>query len=101
VVAQRTSEIGMRMALGAQRTDVLWIVMKQGLVMAAAGVAVGLFGAWILRQVIAQLVFGISPADPTTFLGASLLLILFAAAATFVPARRATKVDPMVALRYE
>jgi putative ABC transport system permease protein len=101
LVAQRTSEIGVRMALGARREDVLWIVMKQGLTMAAVGAVVGLFGAWILRQFIAQLVFGISPADPATFLAAALLLIMFAAAATFIPARRAAKVDPMVALRYE
>jgi putative ABC transport system permease protein len=101
LVAQRTSEIGVRMALGAQREDVLWIVMKQGLTMATVGAVIGLFGAWVLRQFVAQLVFGISPADPATFLGASLLLILFAAMATYIPARRAAKVDPMVALRYE
>jgi len=75
--------------------------MKQGLGIAAVGAVVGLFGAWILRQVVAQLVFGISPADPATFLGAALLLISFASIATYVPARRAAKVDPMVALRYE
>jgi putative ABC transport system permease protein len=101
VVAQRTSEIGIRMALGAQRADVLWIVMKQGLGMAGVGATAGLFGAWILRQVIAQLVFGISAADPATFLSAAFFLIAFAAVATYVPARRAAKVDPIVALRYE
>jgi putative ABC transport system permease protein len=101
VVGQRTGEIGLRMAMGAQRQDVLWIVMKQGLVMAMAGAAAGLFGAWVLRQVVAQLVFGISPADPATFLAAALVLIVFAAIASFIPAKRAMKVDPMVALRYE
>ncbi len=101
VVAQRTSEIGLRMALGAQRGDVLWMVIRQGLGMAAAGAAGGLAGAWILRKVVAQVVFGISPADPATFLAAALLLMAFAASATWVPARRAAKVDPMVALRYE
>ncbi len=101
VVAQRTSEIGLRMALGAQRTDVLWMVIQQGLGMAMLGAAAGLFGAWILRRVISQLIFGISPADPATFLAAALLLIAFAAAASYLPARRAAKVDPMVALRYE
>jgi predicted permease len=101
VVAQRTSEIGLRMAIGAQRQDVLWFVMRQGLGMAAAGAFGGLVGAWSLRQVVAQLVFGISPADPATFLGAALLLMALAAMASYVPARRATKIDPMVALRYE
>jgi putative ABC transport system permease protein len=100
VVAQRTGEIGVRMALGAGRQDVVWIVMKQGLTMAAIGAIAGLFGAWILRRVVAQLVFGISPADPATSLVAAMLLIVFAAIAAYIPARRAAKVDPMVALRY-
>jgi putative ABC transport system permease protein len=101
VVAQRTSEIGVRMALGAQRRDVLWMVIKQGVGVAAVGAAAGLFEAWILRRVVAQLVFGISPADPATFIGAALVLIVFAASATYVPARRAARVDPIAALRYE
>jgi len=101
VVAQRTGEIGVRMALGAQRSDVLWMVIKQGLSVATAGAAVGLFGAWALRRVVTQIVFGISPADPATFLVAALVLIAFAAGATYIPARRAAKVDPIVALRYE
>jgi len=101
VVAQRTSEIGLRMALGAQHPDVLWMIVKQGLSMAAIGAVAGLFGAWILRQAVAQLVFEISPADPTTFLASASLLIAFAVLACYAPARRAAKVDPMVALRYE
>jgi putative ABC transport system permease protein len=101
LVAQRTSEIGLRMALGAQRGDVLGMVIKQGLGMAGVGAVAGLAGAWALRQVMTQLVFGISPADPATFFFAALLLIAFAAAASYIPARRAAKVDPMVALRYE
>jgi len=101
VVAQRTSEIGLRMALGAQRGDVLRMVILRGLNMAVIGAIGGLFAAWIFRRAVAQLVFGISPADPATFLAASLLLIAFAAMASYIPARRAAKVDPMVALRYE
>jgi putative ABC transport system permease protein len=101
VVAQRTSEIGLRMALGAERGDVLWMVIKQGLWMATVGAITGLAGAWILRQAIAQLLFGISPADPATFSAAAFLLVAFAVAASYVPARRAANVDPMVALRCE
>jgi len=101
VVAQRTSELGLRMALGARRADVWWMVLKQGILMAATGAAAGLFGAWVFRKAVAQLVFGISPADPATFVSAAFLLIVFAVAACLLPARRAMKVDPMVALRYE
>ena len=85
----------------SQRSDVLWMVIQQGLGVAAVGAGAGLLGAWLLRRVVAQLVFGISPADPVTFLAAALVLLTFAAGATWVPARRAAKVDPMVALRYE
>ena len=101
VVTQRTGEIGVRMALGAQRADVLWMITQQGLGVAAIGTGIGLVGAWALRRVVAQLVFGISPTDPATFAAAALALITFALCATFIPARRAAKVDPMVALRYE
>jgi putative ABC transport system permease protein len=101
VVAQRTGEIGLRMALGAQRFDVLWLILRQGIGMAAAGAAAGLFGAWALRKAVAQLVFGISPADPMTFFSGAALLVGLAAAACLAPARRAMKVDPIVALRYE
>jgi putative ABC transport system permease protein len=101
VVAQRTSELGLRMALGARRGDVLWMVLKQGILMAATGAAAGLFAAWVFRKAVAQLVFGISPADPATFVSAAVLLIVFAVVACLLPARRAMKVDPMVALRYE
>jgi putative ABC transport system permease protein len=101
VVSQRTREIGMRMALGAQRGDVLWMVLKQGLRMAAIGAAAGLFGAYALRQLVAQLVFGISEADPLTFAAAASVLVTLAALATWLPARRASKIDPMVALRHD
>lgn len=101
VVAQRTREIGLRVALGAQRADVLWLVVRQGVGMSAAGAAVGVLAAWFFRRAVAQLVFGISPADPATFLAAAVLLITLAVAACLVPARRAMRVDPTVALRYE
>ncbi len=101
VVAQRTGEMGLRMALGAQRGNVLWLVVRQGIAMAAAGAAAGLLGAWAFRKALAQLVFGISPADPTTFFAAAALLVILAAAACLAPARRAMNVDPIVALRYE
>jgi len=101
IVAQRTNEIGLRMALGAQRSQIVGLVLKQGMEMATAGTAVGLGGAWFLRKTISQLLFGISPADPATFVTAALVLIAFALTASLLPARRAAKVDPMVALRYE
>jgi len=100
-VAQRTNEIGLRMALGAQRSQIIALVLKQGLEMAAAGTAAGLACAWVLRKTVSQLLFGISPADPATFVAAALVLVVFALTATLLPARRAAKVDPMVALRYE
>lgn len=99
LVAQRTSEIGLRIALGAQQRNVLWMLMKQGMGTAAIGAAVGLIAACLLRQAVAGLVFGISPADPATFLAAAGLLIACAAAASYIPARRAAAVDPIVALR--
>ncbi|MBV9626171.1 MAG: ABC transporter permease [Acidobacteria bacterium] len=101
VVDQRTSEIGLRMALGAQRADVVWLVVRQGIEMAVAGAAVGLMGAWLFRKAVAQLVFAVSPADPITFLAAAAGLIALAAGACFIPARRAIRIDPMMALRYE
>jgi len=101
MVAQRTNELGLRMALGAQRSQIVGLVVRQGLEMAAAGTVVGLVAAWALRNTVSQLLFGISPADPVTFATAGLVLIAFAVAASLLPARRATKVDPMVALRYE
>lgn len=100
-VSQRTGEIGLRIALGAQRTDVLWMIVKHGMVMACAGAIAGLAGAWMVRQSVAQLVFGISPADPLTYFGAAIVLVTFAGIASYLPARRAAKVDPLVALRYE
>jgi putative ABC transport system permease protein len=100
-VAQRTREIGIRIALGAQRGDVFRIVVGQGLVLALVGIALGAVGAFALTRLISGLLFGVSPTDGPTFVMVSLIVTVVAFLACYLPARRATKVDPLVALRYE
>jgi putative ABC transport system permease protein len=101
MVVQRTRELGIRLALGADRTAILGMVVKNGALLACAGALIGLAAAFLLTRLMASLLFGVGPTDPLTFLCVPIALITVAMLASYVPARRAAKVDPMVALRYE
>jgi ABC-type antimicrobial peptide transport system permease subunit len=100
-VAQRTREIGLRLALGAQRVNVLSLVVGKGLKLAMIGSAIGLVCALAVTRLVSRLLYGVSPMDPVTFVGVALLLVIVAMLASWLPARRAAKVDPMEALRNE
>jgi putative ABC transport system permease protein len=100
-VTQRTQEIGIRMALGADRSQVLRVVLGQALGMVGIGLAVGIAASIGLTRLMSSLLYGVSPIDPRTYIGMSLLLATVAMVASYLPARRATRVDPLVALRYQ
>jgi putative ABC transport system permease protein len=100
-VAQRTHEIGVRVAVGAAKTDILQMILREGLAITFVGIGIGLIGAFAVSSVVKSQLFGVSSTDPLTFLGVVVALSIVALVACYVPARRATRVDPMVALRYE
>jgi ABC-type antimicrobial peptide transport system permease subunit len=100
-VTQRTQEIGIRMALGARTVDVLKLVVKHGMKLALLGMVIGLAGSWAITRFLEKMLVGVEPTDVLTFSAVSAFLLLAAFVACYLPARRATKVDPLVALRYE
>jgi putative ABC transport system permease protein len=100
-VRQRRQEIGVRLALGASRADVVWLVVRQGALVALAGIVPGLVGALALSSVLEGLLFGVQATDPWTFVLVPLLLMAVVLAASFLPARAAARVDPMISLRAE
>jgi predicted permease len=101
VVSQRTQEIGIRIALGAQTSDILRLVLRQGIIPAALGLGIGITGALAVTKFLRSLLYGVAPSDPVTFIAVSLILTTVALLACYIPARRASKIDPMEALRYE
>jgi predicted permease len=101
IVSERTHEIGIRLTLGAQKANIMQMVLRQGLGLATAGAAIGLIGALVVSHLMVGLLYGVSPADPLTFVSVTIVLTVVALVACYIPARRAMRVDPMVALRYE
>jgi ABC-type antimicrobial peptide transport system permease subunit len=100
-VTQRTQEIGIRLALGAQLADVMKLVLKNGMALALTGIGLGVVGAFALTRLMTSLLFAVKPTDAATFVAVAACLVVTALLACYIPARRATKVDPLVALRYE
>jgi len=100
-VVRRTKEMGIRMALGAQRQKIIWLVLKESLLLIAIGIAIGLPTAFGLTRLATSMLFGLKATDPSTFAGVAIILTIVALLSCYLPARRATKIDPMVALRYE
>jgi ABC-type antimicrobial peptide transport system permease subunit len=101
VVSRRTNEIGVRMALGAEPLHVLWLVMRESLWLVAVGTAIGVPVALASQRLVASMLFGLRPNDPVTLVGGVVALLLVAAVAGYLPARRASQIDPMISLRYE
>ncbi len=100
-VSERTREIGVRLALGAQKRDVLCLILRQGLTLTLVGVSVGLLASWAVTRLLTGLLYRVSATDPLVFGGVAFLLIVVALLASYLPARKAMKVDPLVTLRYE
>jgi putative ABC transport system permease protein len=101
MVGRRTQEIGVRIALGAERGKILRMVLGSGISLAAVGLLIGMVGAFVLTPVMGDLLIGVNPRDPAVFLGIVVALVTATLIASWIPARRATRIDPVVALRYE
>ena len=101
LVSQRTREIGVRIALGAQRRDVLYLVIKEGAKFSFAGIGIGLTGAFLVTRLMSSELYGVSPLDPLTYVGVAMVMAAVTLLACYIPTRRAMRVDPMEALRYE
>jgi len=101
LVSKRTREIGIRMALGAQRRDVLWLVMKEGAKFSLTGITLGLAAAFAVTRLLSSELYGISPMDPFTYAGVAIVMAVVTLLASYVPTRRAMRVDPLIALRCE